>query len=174
MGFSSGTICEKCDFPHLKKEIQRCKASATEREKSTHQVTLGVTLNYVIPYEDNQQPKGNNIVVSLNNEISYIDNRSYNRHEEENEHSCQCYCGRVFNSYRGLNAHRRTCYVQNQSPRGIPGKRRSENMQQIYRKTPMPKDDFNKVAKQPYCWHGYSPVNLLHIFRTSFLKNTSG
>ena len=20
MGFSSGTICEKCDFPHLKKE----------------------------------------------------------------------------------------------------------------------------------------------------------
>ena len=97
MGFSSGTICEKCDFPHLKKERQRCKASATEREKSTHQVTLGVTLNYVIPHEDNQQPKGNNIVVSLNNEIRYIDNRSYNPHEEENEHSCQCYCGRVFN-----------------------------------------------------------------------------
>ena len=23
-------------------------------------------------------------------------------------------------------------------------------------------------------WHGYSPVNLLHIFRTPFLKNTSG
>ena len=23
-------------------------------------------------------------------------------------------------------------------------------------------------------WHGYSPVNLLHIFRTPFYKNTSG
>ena len=32
----------------------------------------------------------------------------------------------------------------------------------------MPKCDLNKVAK-----HGYSPVNLLHIFRTPFPKNTS-
>ena len=45
----------------------------------------------------------------------------------------------------------------------------SENMQQIYRRTPMPKCDFNKVTK-----HGCSPVNLLHIFRTHFPKNTSG
>ena len=34
----------------------------------------------------------------------------------------------------------------------------------------MPKCDFNKVALR----HGRSPVNLLHIFRTPFLKNTSG
>ena len=34
----------------------------------------------------------------------------------------------------------------------------------------MPKCDFNKVALR----HGYSPVNLLHIFRTPFTKNTSG
>ena len=34
----------------------------------------------------------------------------------------------------------------------------------------MPKCDFNKVAIR----HGYSPVNLLHIFRTPFTKNTSG
>ena len=33
----------------------------------------------------------------------------------------------------------------------------------------MPKYDFNKVAL-----HGYSPVNLVHIFRTPFPKNTSG
>ena len=50
-------------------------------------------------------------------------------------------------------------------------------MQQIYRSTPMLKYDFNKVAKQLY-WnrirHGCSPVNLLHLFRTTFLKNTSG
>ena len=29
-----------------------------------------------------------------------------------------------------------------------------------------------KVGKQ--FWHGWSPVTLLHIFRTSFLKNTCG
>ena len=35
-------------------------------------------------------------------------------------------------------------------PRGVPRKRCSENMQQIYRRTPMPKCDFNKAAKQRY------------------------
>ena len=59
-------------------------------------------------------------------------------------------------------------------------------MQKIYRRTSMPKCDFNKVAKQnkPYLMlfnfieitlrHGCSPVNLLHIFKRPFLKNTSG
>ena len=35
----------------------------------------------------------------------------------------------------------------------------------------MPKCDFNKVAKQ--LRHGCYPINLLHIFRTPFPKNTS-
>ena len=35
----------------------------------------------------------------------------------------------------------------------------------------MPKSDFNKVAVT--LRHGCSPVNLLHIFRTPFTKNTS-
>ena len=41
----------------------------------------------------------------------------------------------------------------------------------------MPKCDFNKVASnfiEITLQHTYSPVNLLHIFRTPFLKNTSG
>ena len=41
----------------------------------------------------------------------------------------------------------------------------------------MPKCDFNKVASnfiETTLWHGYSAVNLLHIFRTLFAKNTSG
>ena len=37
---------------------------------------------------------------------------------------------------------------------------------QIYRRTPMPNCDFLR--------HECSPVNLLHIFRTPFPKNTSG
>ena len=39
------------------------------------------------------------------------------------------------------------------------------------------KCDFNKIAKSNFIeitlWHGWSPVNLLHIFRTPFSKNTS-
>ena len=39
---------------------------------------------------------------------------------------------------------------QKQPPRGIPRKRCSENMQQFYRRTSMPKCDLNKVALQRY------------------------
>ena len=56
----------------------------------------------------------------------------------------------------------------------------SEIMQQIYWRTPMPKCDFNKVKFSIkfieitlVFSHGCSPVNLLHIFRTPFPKNTS-
>ena len=55
--------------------------------------------------------------------------------------------------------------------------RRSEDMQQIYGRTPMPKCDFNKVASnfiEIALRHGCSPVNLLDIFRMVFTKNTSG
>ena len=34
--------------------------------------------------------------------------------------------------------------IEKQPPRGVTRKRRSENMQQIYRRTGMPKCDFNK------------------------------
>ena len=67
--------------------------------------------------------------------------------------------------------------MQKQSSRGVLGKRCSENMQQIYRRTPMPKRDFNKVAcnfVEITLLHGCSPVNLLHIFRIRFSKDTSG
>ena len=36
---------------------------------------------------------------------------------------------------------------QKQPPRGVPRKRCSENMQQIYRRAPLPKCNFNKVSK---------------------------
>ena len=69
--------------------------------------------------------------------------------------------------------------IQKQPPRGVPRKSYSENMQQIYRRTPMPKCNFNKVALlcnfiEITLRHGCSLVNFLHIFRTPFLKNTTG
>ena len=41
-------------------------------------------------------------------------------------------------------------HYQKQPPRGVPRKKCSENMQQIYRRTTMPKCDVNKVALQIY------------------------
>ena len=52
----------------------------------------------------------------------------------------------------------------------------SENMQKTYRRTPMPKCDFNKVASdfiEIKFRHGCSLINLLHIFKTPFSRNTS-
>ena len=40
--------------------------------------------------------------------------------------------------------------LQKEPLRGVLQKRCSENMQQIYRRTPMPKSDFNEVEKQLY------------------------
>ena len=51
----------------------------------------------------------------------------------------------------------RVIYIQKLPPRGVLKKRCSENMQQI-------------LALR----HGCSPVNLLHILRTPFPRNTSG
>ena len=70
-----------------------------------------------------------------------------------------------------------TKIFQKQPPRGIPRKRCSENMQQIYKRTPMPKCDFNKVAKQLYWNHTLAWVfscKFGAIFRTPFTKNTAG
>ena len=40
--------------------------------------------------------------------------------------------------------------IQKYCSRGVIGKRCSKGMHQVYRRTPMPKCDFNKVALQRY------------------------
>ena len=59
---------------------------------------------------------------------------------------------------------------QKQPSRGVHRKNCSKNVQQIYRRTPMPKYDFGKVAKSNFIEiilrHGCSPVNLLHTQQT--------
>ena len=56
---------------------------------------------------------------------------------------------------RSLNISVFSLNKQKQSLRGVPRKRCSENMQQMYRGIPMPKCDFNKVALQLY-WNCFS------------------
>ena len=69
--------------------------------------------------------------------------------------------------------------VHKQLSKGVlKNKRWSENIKQIYRKTPMAKYDFNKVGKyhtskkEIKLRHGCSP--LLQIFGTPFPMNSSG
>ena len=57
-----------------------------------------------------------------------------------------------------------------QSPRGVHWKRCSENMQQIYRTTPMAKCDFNKVVLQLY-WNHFSAWVFSSKF-AAYFKNT--
>ena len=55
-----------------------------------------------------------------------------------------------------------------QPSRGVLIKRCSKNMQEIHRRTPLPKCDFNKVGLQLFC-------NFIEVtFRTLFSKNISG
>ena len=67
-------------------------------------------------------------------------------------------------------------YVDRSSrPRGVFKKRWSENMQVIYRGTPLPKCDFNKVSKQLNCKITFSvklrsPIERIHLFACDVLK----
>ena len=69
-------------------------------------------------------------------------------------------------------------FLQKQPSRSVLRKRCSENIQQIYKRAPMPKCDFDKVGLQLYWNHTsawvFSAVNLLHIFKIPFSRNTSG
>ena len=67
-------------------------------------------------------------------------------------------------------------YFQKQPSRGVLSKRCSENIQPNYRRIPMPKWHFNKVALQLYWNHTLTWVfscKFAAYFRTPFPKNTS-
>ena len=59
-----------------------------------------------------------------------------------------CYCAVCLMCLTNRNTNKETYQVQIQTSRGVLINKRAENMQQIYRKIPMPKCDFNKMAKQ--------------------------
>ena len=59
---------------------------------------------------------------------------------------------------------------QKQPSRGVLRERFSEKMLQISKRTPMPKCNFIEIALR----YGCSPVNLSHVFKLPFPKNSSG
>ena len=89
----------------------------------------------------------------------------------KNEAHCSSKPYLEYNQYQTSKKNKVFCELSNQlgvteaaTHRGVPTKRCSENMQQIYR------SNFIEITLR----HGCYLVNLLHIFRTSFFKNPSG
>ena len=60
---------------------------------------------------------------------------------------------------------------QKQHSVGVLIKRWSENMEQVYRKTPMPKCDFKKVAKQVQRLSSIIPTRVLENLTSKDLSN---
>ena len=78
----------------------------------------------------------------------------------------------LWNRLRTRSCKNEEAAFRKQPSSGVRRKRYSQNTQQIYRRTLMPKCDFNKVLCnfiEITLWHGCAPVNLLHIFRTHLL-----
>ena len=97
----SGISCEVCnkDFLSLGRHAWRCKPRIT--------ATIGTI-------ETNNQSLSPNISLATQNNnnvlITQVKN-TFDPHENENkDHKFRCYCGRKFNTYRGLNTHRRSCF----------------------------------------------------------------
>ena len=98
----SDISCKFCnkDFIFLGRNTWRCKARIT---------TITVTIE-----TNNQSLSPNTSLATQNNSnvlITQVEN-TFETHENENkEHKFRCYCGREFNTLRGLNTHRRSCFV---------------------------------------------------------------
>ena len=94
-------ICEFCnkDFISLGRYTWRCKARITQIDKN-------IQINY--------QPLSPDTTVVTQNDNSRVItqvNQDIDPHENEKKHKFRCYCGCKFKSLRGLNTHRRSCFV---------------------------------------------------------------
>ena len=66
----------------------------------------------------------------------------------------------------------RKCSIEKQPTRVVPGKKCSENMQRNYRRTPMPKCDFNKVAKLKQLYWNRTSAWVFSCKFAAYFQNT--
>ena len=96
------TNCEFCkkDFKVVGRHQWRCLARITNRdEQQLHPVTQEQSIANV-----------NDEIIGDSENVC----NDYDPHEKDkDEYNFRCYCGREFTSLRGLNTHRRCCYVEN-------------------------------------------------------------
>ena len=98
----SGISYEFCikDFISLGRHTWRCKSRIT---------TTTATIE-----TNNQSLSPNTSLATQNNNndlITQVENTFDPHGNEDKEHKFRCYCGREFNTLRGLNTHRRSCFV---------------------------------------------------------------
>ena len=87
---------------NLSKHTWRCKSKITS-------ITTVATESTNRPLTSNESLV---TVNNNNNEITTWVNQDFDPHENKKpDHEFRCYCGRSFNSLRGFNIHRRTCFV---------------------------------------------------------------
>ena len=96
-----GVTCEFCkNFVNFL--TLRCKSKITS-------ITTVATESTNRPLTSNESL----VTVNNNNEIITCVNQDFDPHEKEKrDHEFCYYCGCSFNSLRGLNTHRRTCFVE--------------------------------------------------------------
>ena len=95
----SSIFCNK-DFISLGKQTRRCK-----KQLQTIAATIESNKQSLSPNTSLATQNSNNVL------IIQVEN-TFDPHENENkEHKFRCYCGREFNTLRGLNTHRRSCFV---------------------------------------------------------------
>ena len=115
VAFSSGIECEFChkDFQHLNKHVWRCKnrVEINQPNNADRLITDSQGNNNV---EQNRDIIITNDPLQNNQNINVVNNNlDYDPNEDKN-HPYQCYCGRYFNTLRGLNIHRRSCFIGDQ------------------------------------------------------------
>ena len=88
--------------------------------------------------------------------------------------SLQCCSLNAYSCFKDRDYHKYIIKVQKKPSSCVLRKGCSENKQQIYKRTPTPKCDFNLLCNfiEIALRHAQSPVNLLHFFRTPYCNNT--
>ena len=103
---SSGTQCEACkkDFKSLGRHVSHCSSRITVNREASN------VNNDELP---EQLTQSNSTVDNTKDQVNIdTQNYDYDAYETEKEgNSFLCYCGPEFHSLRGLNTHRRNCYV---------------------------------------------------------------
>ena len=103
---SSQTQCEFCkkNFKSLGRHVWGCSSRITVNRETSNANNDELR---------KQLTQSNSIVNNTKDQVN-IDTRNYDydHHGTEKErNSFMCYCGREFHSLRGLNTHRRSCYI---------------------------------------------------------------
>ena len=114
-----GVQCEFCknEYRHIGKHLWRCK-ERLNRDDSTININLSnVDLNThgTSSIENIDNPIYIEDPLLNGNQEIELSNYDHDPNEKKKELPFKCYCGRYFETLRGLNVHRRSCFITEQA-----------------------------------------------------------